>query len=154
MSLLDRTRSRLLIEHKVTSPRLKIAKKGTMTKTKPIKIFLYCGVVTSCIFCQLIPHLSFKFWSLIPKLLQNLIPDPVNFYDPWIQSGLDKLRILYKNWKKSVSLFYLFYNYSHHLLTGELRLVPVCSFELSCWRFYHADVPLKAFITINVVINF
>ena len=61
MSLLDRTRSRLLIEHKVTSPRLKIAKKGTITKTKPIKIFLYCGAVTSCIFCQLIPHLSFKF---------------------------------------------------------------------------------------------
>ena len=61
MSLLDRTRSRLLIEHKVTSPRLKIAKKGTITKTKPIKIFLYCGVVTSCIFCQLIPHLSLKF---------------------------------------------------------------------------------------------
>ena len=37
-------------------------------------------VVTRYIFGQLIPH---------PKLLQNLNPDPVNFFDPWIQSGLD-----------------------------------------------------------------
>ena len=77
-----------------------------------MKIFPFCGVVTIYIFCQLIPHLGFKFWSLILKLLQNLIPDPVSFYDPWIQSGLDKLRILYKNWKK-VFLFLISFTISH-----------------------------------------
>ena len=33
-------------------------------------------VVTRYIFSRLIPHFDFKFWSLIPKLLQILIPEP------------------------------------------------------------------------------
>ena len=147
MSLLDRTRSRLLIEHKVTSPRLKIAKKRTITKTKPIKIFLYCGVVTSCIFCQLIPHLSFKFWSLILKLLQNLIPDPVSFYDPWIQSGLDKLRIL-----KCFSFWFLLQlvtsstNWRIKVGSSLFFRVIIISIMLT----FH----LRVLITIHLVINF
>ena len=153
MSLLDRTRSRLLIEHKVTSPRLKIAKKGTITKTKPIKIFLYCGVVTSCIFCQLIPHLSFKFWCLIPKLLQNLIPDPVNFYDPWIQSELDKLRILKKKTEKKCFSFWFLLQLVTSSTNWRIKVGSSLFFRviiISIMLTFH----LRVLITIHLVINF
>ena len=40
----------------------------------------YFRVVTKYIFSRLIPHFDLKFCSLIPKLLQILIPDPMKIF--------------------------------------------------------------------------
>ena len=82
---------------------------------------------------SLISHLGHKIFDTWSKIVANN-PDPWSRENRLIPRFNSVLRT--ENWMKyqikCLSLRFLVQFYwSHHLLTGELRLAPLCSFELS-----------------------